>query len=879
MDIQELQVFEAPNIFSLRESIVKIQVKLGELADTPTKDIGNINEEIIRLFPGIKDHKCSTGYVGGFVDRLKEGTYLAHVTEHLCLETHRMLGYDMVYGKARQVKDDIYNVIFACPHPLIGKACAFFVINTLNDIIDGKKPALNHKLKELKQLCVKFDLGVSTGAIIEEARKRGIPVSIVNDGELIRLGYGKYQKCISATLFEGTSSIAVDSACNKQLTKLLLEEVSVPTPKGRVCIDDKEAVGIADEIGYPVVVKPKNGSKGKHVFINLNTKEEVKEAFLEAKSFDGQVIIEKYIQGKDYRLLVINGKMVAAAERIPAHVIGDGVRTIKELIDIENMNELRGEDHEKPLTRISVDDSLVKILQKQGLGLEDIPNMGQRVMLRQNANLSTGGIAVDCTDRVHPKNSQMAELAAKTIGLDIAGIDMVIPDITKPMEDSYGAIIEVNAAPGISMHLNPAKGAKRNVAKPILDMIFPKGSPFTIPIVAITGTNGKTTTTRMISRILRHYGYITGTTTTHGIYLNDKRIEDGDTTGRKSAKRILSHREVEAAVLETARGGIIRDGLAYEKADVAVFTNLTEDHLGIDGINTMEELLNVKALVVEAVKDSGASVLNADDPWVMKARNKAKGNLVLCSIDSNNPYILEHLKGGGYAVFKNADNICVSSKGQTLEVIKVNDIPATLNGALKHNIYNSMAAIGACFFLGIPIDAIRQTLREFSCDENVNPGRFNVHDFGDFKVVLDYGHNLDGYRVTIEGLRNLNPSRLVGIIGVPGDRRDDDIRNVGLVSGQSFDRIIIKEDEELRGRKPYEVANILLEGALQGGIPEENVEIIESEKEALKNAITSADKGDVIVVFFEKLEPLVQIIKEQISKDRFLDVIEEPLLV
>ncbi|MCX7921333.1 MAG: Mur ligase family protein [Clostridia bacterium] len=598
MDIEEIRIFHGPSIFSLREPVVNIKVKLGALADVPTRDIKGLNDRIVTLFPGLKDHKCSTGYVGGFLDRLKEGTYLAHVTEHICLELQRIFGYDIKYGKARQVKDDIYNVIFACRHPSIGKACGIFAINTLNRLIDNIDFEFEGELESLKKVCKKYEYNPNIQAIVEKARKRGIPVNKVDDGDFIRLGYGKYQKYIS----------------------------------------------------------------------------------------------------------------------------------------------------------------------------------------------------------------------------------------TKSTDE--------------------------------IDSILPEDGQFTIPIISITGTNGKTTTTRMIAHILRHHGFIVGVTTTHGIYINGKCIEEGDTTGPRSAGRILNDREVEAAVLETARGGIVRAGLAYEKADIAVFTNLTEDHLGIDDINTMEELLNVKSLVIEAVKEDGASVLNADDSWVMKAKEKAKGNVILYSMDYNNPAIIEHMNRGGAAVYKKGNSIYLSSKGFVREITKINEIPATLGGALKHNIYNSMAAIGACCAAGISFNTIRQALSEFSSNASTNPGRFNIFDMGDFKVVLDYGHNIDGYRVTIEGLKTLNPERLVGIIGIPGDRRNEDIRKIGLISGESFDRIIIKEDNDLRDRARGEVAGILLEGVLESGRSKGGIEIIHEEKSALKSALQKAKKGDVIVMFFEKMEPLVEMIED-----------------
>ncbi|WHH60038.1 cyanophycin synthetase [Petroclostridium sp. X23] len=866
MDIEDIKVYQSPNVFSLKHPVVKLKVRLGELADVPTNKISGLNNSIIELFPGLEEHRCSTGYVGGFLDRLAEGTYLAHVAEHLCLEVQKVLGYDIKYGKARQISDDLYNIIYTCGHPMVGKACGIFIVNSLNQLIQGNHLEFENEFKKLKNLCVKYDYGASTSAIVTEAKKRGIPVSEISDSGMIRLGYGKYQKYISATLYEGTSSIAVDIACDKALTKALLEEVSIPVPSGQVCTSAKEAALEVEKLGYPVVVKPKSGNQGKQVFTNINNVDELKSAFMKVKAYDEEVMVEKYVVGRDYRILVVNGKMVAVAERVPAHVIGDGIHTVKELIDKENGNILRGEDHEKPLTKIKLDEQTDSILSKQGLHLPDIASPGQVIWLRANGNLSTGGTAVDCTDIVHVKNKEMAELAAKTIGLDIAGIDMVIPDITRPVSEGYGAIVEVNAAPGIRMHLAPTKGVKRDVASSILDMIYPEGSPHTIPIVSITGTNGKTTTTRMISYIFKQAGKVVGTTTTHGIYIHDKCIEEGDTTGPRSAKRVLNNREIEVAVLETARGGMVREGLAYEKADVAVFTNLSEDHLGIDEVDTMEDLLHVKSLVIEAVKENGACVLNADDPWVMMAKERTRGRVLLYSIDWNNPYIINHIKAKERAIYKKDNSLYVSDKGVTFKLMDIDEIPATLKGNLKHNIYNSMAAAGACYALGVPMGMIKDSLSRFTCDANVNPGRFNVFDLGQIKVVLDYGHNIDGYHVTIEGLRSLSPSRLIGIIGVPGDRRDADIKNIGRLSGNSFDYIIIKEDDDLRGRKSLEAANILLEGILEAGMPRELTTIIPQERLALEQAIRQAQSGDVIVMFFEKMEPLVKLLESYKSR-------------
>ncbi|NMB97138.1 MAG: cyanophycin synthetase, partial [Clostridiaceae bacterium] len=566
MIIKLMRVYHGPNIYS-HKPVVRMDVQLGELVNVPTCDIAGFNEQLLKFFPGLMEHKCSPGYTGGFVKRLEEGTYFAHVIEHLCLELQNILGFDAKFGKARNVQNDLYQIIYEYINPVIGNVCGFTAIKIINAIIDERYPDIEQEIGKLNALNNRYSFGPSTSAIVAEAKKRGIPVREIGNSGMLRLGYGRYQKYISATLYENTSSIAVDIACDKALTKAILDEISIPVPQGGICSFEQEAVRIAEDIGYPVVVKPKCGNKGKFVFLDIQNSEDLIAVFHKVKTYDEEVIIEKYITGRDYRLLVVGGKMVAASERIPAHVISDGVHNIKELIEIENRNKLRGKGHEKPLTKIKIDELVVKMLSKQGLTLETVAERGYIIWLRENANLSTGGIAIDCTEEVHEENCKIAEIAAKTIGLDIAGIDMVIPDISKPISHSFGAIVEVNAAPGIRMHLYPAKGKSRKVASSIIDMIFPTDTPSTIPIVTVTGTNGKTTTTRMISNILQKHGYTVGMTTTHGIYVNKNCIEKGDTTGPKSTLRVLNNREIDAAVLEIARGGIIRGGLAYDKAD------------------------------------------------------------------------------------------------------------------------------------------------------------------------------------------------------------------------------------------------------------------------------------------------------------------------
>ncbi len=858
MDIVGLKALYAPNIYSLNDEIILARVCLGSLRDTPTKDIEGFNDKILKYCPGIIEHKCSSGYPGGFVERLNEGTYLAHTAEHLCLEVQRMLGHDKRFGKTRAYKGDLYDVVFSCNNHAVGKACTIFVVEFINSLLYNSGFDFYNKLNELKGLFRRVVPGPSTQAVSDEAKKRGIPLSELTPG-LLRLGYGKYQKYLSATIYENTSCISVDISCDKFLTKKILYDENICVPEGEVCINMKEAMDAAEKIGYPVVLKPRYGNQGKCVTTCIRDIHQLEQAFIRTKKSYEEVIVEEMIEGCDYRLLIIDGRMAAAACRVPAHVTGNGASTVRELIDIVNSDISRGVEHENVLTQIRIDEETGHMLAKQNTSLDTVPEEGVTVWLKNTANLSTGGTAEDCTDIVHEQNIRVAEAAARAIGLDIAGVDMVIPDITKPIRKGYGCIIEVNAAPGIRMHLSPSKGEKRNVAEPILDMVYPEGEPFSVPIVSVTGTNGKTTTTNMIAHIMSQMGLTTGKTTTNGIYINSICLEKGDMTGPASARKILNNRDIDIAVLETARGGILREGLGYCRADVAVLTNLAEDHLGIDGIEELEDLFFVKCLVAEAVKKNGFCVLNADDPWILKAADYTKGQVILYSNDPANKHLHEHIGKGGAAVFTDNEKVFIADSN-IKEVLDVREIPATHGGLLKHNIYNSLAAIAACHALGAPSDAICKALLEFKSDIYQNPGRFNIFRINDITVVLDYGHNYNGYKFTIEGLKGLDHNRLYGVVGMPGDRRDIDIQRVGELCGLAFDGIIIKEDSDLRGRQPMETAGILYRSALAAGIPAQRIEIIPSECDALEKVLSQADRGDLIVVFYERLEPLVDII-------------------
>lgn len=860
MRIVETKAFKGRNIYS-HQKVVKMILELEPSLDKPTKDFEGLNEKLLSYFPDFKEHYCSKGYPGGFVERLQEGTYLPHVIEHLALEVQHRLGYEVSFGKARQIDDTIfYNIIFAYKSYSVGMDAGKNAVEIIDCLINGRDPEVEKRLLYMKEREDKTNPGPSTRAIIEAAAERGIAVTQLGDSSIFQLGYGKYQKRVEATIQENTSCIAVDIACEKGLTKSILSEVGLPVPEGSVCTSLDEAIKIAETIGYPIVVKPESGNQGKGVSLNLISEQEVEEAFYAAACIDENVIVEKHIKGKDYRVLVVGDSVVAVAQRIPAHVTGDGVHSIEELVEIENQNPNRGEDHEKPLTKIKIDNIALSLLRKQGYSPDDIPKAKEIVYLKANGNISTGGIAIDCTDKIHPFNYDVAIRAARAIGLDVAGIDITCPNIGVPIREGHGAVIEVNAAPGIRMHLFPSKGKPRNVGKSILDMLYPPGSKFSIPIVSITGTNGKTTTTRLISHILRVSGLNVGMTTTGGVYINDKCILKGDTTGPASAKTVLMDRNIDAAVLETARGGIIRSGLGYDLCDVGVLTNISSDHLGMDGIYSLEDLVHVKSLVIESIKSNGYAVLNADDPMVIPLARKTRGNVIYFSKREDNLAILKHLSEGGVAVFLKGNYITISTGETLLQVADINQVPASYGGRLVHNIENCLAAVGAAYGLKVPIPIIEKGLYSFHSDEFQNPGRFNIYNIRDFRVVIDYGHNIAGYQSVINAIQKMGANRLVGIIGVPGDRDDQSIQEVGKIAGEAFHDIIIKEDVDLRGRAPGQVSALLKKGIMSSAGKCRYVDIILSEINAFKQAIQRAQPGDLIVVFYEELQPLLDIV-------------------
>ncbi|SHE80867.1 cyanophycin synthetase [Clostridium fallax] len=851
------KIFEGRNIYS-HKKVIRIDIDLEGYSDIPTKDIPNFNYNILKIVPELKKHRCGIDEEGGFVKRLNEGTYLAHVCEHIIIGLQNSLDIDVVYGKAREIQGDIYYIIFQYEYERLGIACANLAIDIINSLISNIPINIEDRISILKKIKNEEILGPSTRAICEAAKKRNLPVLKLGDSGMYQIGYGKMGRVFGATIGYETKCIGADIACDKVLTKSLLKCQCIPVAEGGKVYSSINLLNIAEKIGYPVVLKPQFGSKGKGVILNIKNQKELLKAYNKALKEYKDIMIEKYFIGEDYRVLVVNYEVVAVSKRIPPFIIGDGEKTIKELIKELNSDDKRGENHEKPLTKVKIDEELLKILEQQELNIFSVPLKGEKIKLRYNANLSTGGIAEDYTDVISDENKEICIRAAKTIGLDICGIDISTNDISKSLKEN-GIIVEVNAAPGIRMHQYPSKGEKRDVALSIVDMMY-DNNPYNIPVISVTGTNGKTTTTRLINFVLSKKGYKVGMTSTSGISIDNKYIDYGDDTGADSAKTILLNKDVDIAVLETARGGMIKKGLAYDLADVGIITNITEDHLGIDEIENIEDLAFVKSLVLEAVKKDGYAVINGDDPYSLSILDRVKSKKIFFSQNKNNKFLRENIESGNPGVYIDGEAIYVENNKKIYKICNINDVKISLKGALTYNLYNAMAACAALVALNVDYCLIAKGLKEFTCDEKDNPGRFNQYYINGINIILDYGHNYEGYRAVLDGVKKLNHNNLIGVIGVPGDRKDNFIKSIGTLSGDYFDYVYIKEDREKRGRKCGEVAR-LLELGLCKKISKSKYKIILDELEALDYAIKKASEGDTIIVFFEDFKPLSKYLK------------------
>ena len=858
MKIKNQKIFEGRNVYSHKKCI-RLDVDLCGYSDIPSKDIKGFNEGLLKMLPELKTHRCGIDEEGGFVKRLKEGTYLSHICEHIIIAIQNKLGIDVSYGKSREIKGDFYYIIFQYEYKAVGIESARLSIDIINSLISGIKFDFYKRMKLLTEILNNEIIGPSTLAIKNAALRYNLPVFEIGDSGFYQIGYGKQGRMIEATIGANTSCISTDIASDKMLTKELLIQQNIPVADGAKIYNAISLLKEGERIGYPLVIKPRFGSKGNGVALNLKSDKELIKAYNYLKDIHNELMIERYIEGNDYRVCVVNYNVVAVSLRIPPFIIGDGKNNIKNLIRMLNSDSKRGYDHEKPLTKIKIDESLLKFLEKQNMNLLTIPEKGEKIKLRENANLSTGGIAIDCTDKISEENKKICIRAAQTIGLDICGIDIKTTDIEKSLHEN-GVIMEINAAPGIRMHHYPTEGRVRDVGEAILKLQY-NGFPHNIPVVSITGTNGKTTTTRLISHVLKSMGYTVGMTSTEGTYIDGECIQTGDNSGYYSAKTVLLNKNVEVAVLETARGGIIRNGLAYDLADVAVITNITEDHIGIDGIEDMNELSKVKALVGEAVKKDGYVIINADDEWSIKILDRIKNEKIFFSMNNENELIKKAINEGKIAIYVKDNYLYANNNKREYKIIGIKNIPITLGGVLEFNIQNVMAACGALIGMRIDYCMIAKGFKTFKLNENYNLGRFNIYDLNGIKVILDYGHNIEGYRAVLKCLKKIKNKRVIGVIGIPGDRKDNMALSVGKLCGKYIDKIYIKEDRDKRGRKKEEMARLLEKGVLLSG-EKKFYKIILDEKEALKEALKTSLKGDIIVVFYEELQPLIDVINE-----------------
>jgi len=866
MEIRSILALEGANVFSSRP-VIKMLLHLGPWTGIFSNEIEGFVTKLTALVPSLEEHFCSRGKPGGFVERLKEGTLLGHVVEHVALEIMSLSGQKVIYGKTLGTDEiGLYEIVMEYEVKEGAIQAARSAVALVDGLLAGGDLSLQAELDKVKTVMLDSELGQSAKAIVEACRRRDIPVIRLDGASLLQLGYGKHQKRMEATITANTGCIGVDIAGDKTLTKQLLAEMGISVPFGMVVGDEEEAVRAAETIGGPVAIKPCTGNQGKGVALNLTGQAEIRRACSVALGYSNRVIVEKYIRGRHFRLLVVGERVEAVAERIPANVIGDGRLSINSLIKKENLNPQRGEGHERPLTKLKLDPLALMLLSKQGLGPNSIPALGQVVYLRENANLSTGGVAIDVTDEAHPSHREIALRAARIIGLDVAGIDLVTEDISQPYSHKSSAIIEVNAAPGIRMHHYPFQGKPRKVAEKIVNNLFPLGAPSRVPVVSVTGTNGKTTTTRLIAHILARRKLVVGMANSDGIWIGENRVIEGDTTGPASSKVVLRDTRVEAAVLETARGGILRAGLGYDFADVAVITNISEDHFGQYGIETLGDLAHVKSVVAEAVRKHSFVVLNADDPYVAKMSAHTKGKIVFFSVANENSLIRQHLGAGGAAVFIRRGRVIVAVGSEVTRVGSIKSFPVTLEGKAVHNVQNVLAAVGAAWALGIPGEEIGNHLQSFYSNQWDNPGRLNIFDVNNFKVMIDYGHNAAGIEQIISFARKLKPRRLIGVITVPGDRPNDSIHRVGMLSAKGFDYLFVREDRDLRGRTVGEVAGILASGARAGGMSEKCLRTILPETEAFTAALNHAKPGDMVINFYETLEPVLECLNQYLAE-------------
>ncbi len=885
MKILKTQTLRGPNYWSIGYTkLIVVRLDLEELADRPSDMIPGFYDGMVIAMPSLVEHFCSPGCRGGFLSRVQGGTMMGHIIEHIALELQTLAGMDVGFGRTRETATPgVYQVVFEYENEEAGRYAARAAVRLCQSIIEtGSYPnvELQKDLDDLRELRVAASLGPTTEALVREAEARKIPWFELEVRGLLQFGYGKYQKRVQASLTAYSNILGVELASDKESTKQMLGNAGIPVPKGSVVYSLRELEDALDYLGgYPIVIKPLDGNHGRGITLEIQTWEEAEIAYDKARDVSDGVIVEHYYKGRDHRILVVNHKVVAVAERVPAHVVGNGKDTIETLIDVENRDPRRGEGHDNILTQIQLDRTTEKLLDNQSYDLDTVLEPGQICYLRETANLSTGGIAIDRTDEIHPETVWIAERASRLIGLDVAGIDVVTEDISQPMRAVNSVIVEVNAAPGLRMHVAPSQGVARNVAGPILEMLLPPGEPTRIPIVAITGTNGKTTTTRLTAHIFRQVYDTVGFTTTDGIYLGDHLLEKGDTTGPQSAQMILQDPTVEMAVLETARGGLLRSGLAFSQCDVGVVLNVAADHLGLGDINTIDELAKLKAVVAEAVHADGYVVLNADDERVAAMADHVKAKVAYFSMDAENPLVRSHVQNGGIAAVYEEGHISILQQDWLLRIEKAERVPLTMGGKAPFMIANALAASLVGFVQGVKIEEIRAALRSFKVSAQKIPGRMNLFNLGRYHALVDYAHNPAGYAAVGSFVKNWTGT-CVGVIGAPGDRRDQDFVELGELAVEIFDRVVVKEDDDTRGREPGEVAGLIAQGIAQapeGALAEPHQTML-NETEAIEWALDNAPEGGLVVILPESVSRAITLIKARGPVSEGIEPVEDPII-
>lgn len=862
MDILQIKVLNGPNYWSnYWKQLIVIKLDLKKYEQLPTDLLKGFHKSLSKLIPSLKSHYCSRNHEGGFLERVKEGTWLGHVIEHVALELQTLAGMDCSYGRTRPTgKTGVYNVVFSYEVANAGIYAGKTALKVVETLARGKTyNNLKKDIEHLKRIQNHEGYGISTKALVEEAQKRHIPITPLDHNSLIMLGYGCHHKLISAALSSNTSCLGVDITSDKNQTKQILNAAYIPVPQGIVISKATQLEEALQQLEFPLVVKPLDGNHGRGITTHIFSLEQAQLAFKNAQKVSNRVIVEHFIKGDDYRFLVVNYKLIAVAKRIPAFVIGDGISSIRKLIELTNKDPKRGDDHENVLTTIKIDSVTKSILKAAHLTLDSILPKGKLLYVKHAANLSSGGTAVEVSDTVHPHNRLLAERIARLLHLDICGIDIVAETVEHPINAENGAVIEVNAAPGLRMHLSPSHGKSVNVAKDIMDMLFPETKEARIPMIAVTGTNGKTTTVRLLSHFAMRAGKSVGYTTTDGIYLNEEQMFYGDCSGPTSARAVLSDSAVDFAVLECARGGIVRSGLGFDQCNIGILLNVSSDHLGLGGIETLEELAKVKSVVLHSVKKDGYAILNAEDDLVYSFKTELKCNVALFSLDPLNPRVIEHYNNGGIAAYIENNELVFHADNRKHRVISILDIPLSNAGKATCMLQNILAATLGGILSGFAIENIADWLKIF--DARNIPGRMNLFHIGHLKVLLDYAHNVDAYQNLEKYLSQIESPKKIGIIGIPGDRRENDIRDLGFHAAKIFDSIIIRHDKDGRGRSDVEITHLLTEGIHRHNsrLP---ISVISDDFEALDWVLKNSPEDSFIVYCPEKIFDAIQFLKQ-----------------